>query len=66
VRRTGGSYLRRSNNERIPIHPRQHIKQQLLVRRDGVGYQFAVLWVQGEGGGGRLAGLYGASKEVEG
>jgi hypothetical protein len=49
VRRKGKrgrvAYFGRSNNQRIPIHPRQHVKQELRVWRDGVGDELAVLGV---------------------
>lgn len=58
--------LSSSDNQRIPIYPRQHILQELWVRRDTIGYQFAVFGVQREGGGCRFAGFHRAGEEVEG
>ncbi len=58
--------LGRCNNEGIPIDARQDIEYQLGIRLDGVGFEFAVSGVEGEGGGAGFAGFDGAGEEVEG
>jgi hypothetical protein len=58
--RQEGTCLRSSNNQRIPIDPRQNVIDQLRVRCDGIGDELAFFGVEGEAGGGGLAGFYGA------
>lgn len=65
-RREEGVYLGGGSYQSSPIDPRQNIVYQRRVRLDCVGYQLAVLGVEGEGSAAGFAGFDGAGEEVEG
>lgn len=60
-----GLHLRGSCGQCSPIDAGEDIVNKLRVGFNGVGYQFAVFWVEGKGGRGAFAGFDGAGEEVK-